>query len=132
MFQSSQILTLKTDTQTAIDQSVRLLNQAELQVMRSFDLKVARSAHVNCTCPYHGTDQCNCQMVVLLVYGQDGSPATLVVHGHDGQTQIALVDKPEQRPDSKLVNLITQALLPANEQGWMIPNFRLEKEYHAS
>jgi hypothetical protein len=115
MYQSSEILSLQTDSQTAIAQSVQRLDQAGFQVMRSFDLKVARAAHVGCACPHHGTDQCDCQMVVLLVYGQDEMPATLVVHGHDGQTEIALVDTPEQRPSPQLIHTIRQTILPEVE-----------------
>ena len=123
MYQTSAILTSQTDSQTAITLSMQQLEQAGLQVLRSFDLKVARSTQVGCTCPHHGTDQCDCQMVILLVYGQEGVPATLLVHGHDGQTQIALVDTPEQRPSACLVKTILQAILPPNEQR----KFRLEE-----
>jgi hypothetical protein len=112
MYQSSAILTLQADSQTAIEYSIQRLDRSGFQVMRSFDLKVARAAHVGCTCPHHGTDQCDCQMVVLLVYGQDETPVTLVVHGHGDQTQITLIDTPEQRPAPQLVNLIRQTILP--------------------
>jgi hypothetical protein len=132
MYQTSAILTLQSDSHMAIEGSIRRLERSGLQVMRSFDLKVARAAHVGCTCPNHGTDQCDCQLVVLLVYAQDGPPATLVVHGHDGQTQIALVDTPEQSPAPQLVNAIRQAILPIDEQGRKIASFRLEEGYHAS
>ena len=131
MYQTSAILTLQSDSQTAIEGSIRRLEQFGLQVMRSFDLKVARAAHVGCTCPHHGTDQCDCQMVVLLVYGPDGSPVTLVVHGHDSQTHIALVDTPEQRPAPQLVNTIRQAILPVDEPGRKVANFRFEEGNHA-
>lgn len=115
MYQSSAILTLQADSQTAIEHSIQRLGHSGFQVMRSFDLKVARAAHVGCTCPHHGTDQCDCQMVVLLVYGQDETPVTLVIHGHDDQTQITLVDTPEQRPSPQLVNLIRQTIQPEVE-----------------
>jgi hypothetical protein len=131
MNQTSAILTLQSDSQAAIEGSIRRLEQSGMQVMRSFDLKVARAAHVGCTCPHHGTEQCDCQMVVLLVYGKDSYPATLVVHGHDGQTHIALVDTPEQRPAPQLVDAILRALLPSGEQGRKITNFRLEARGHA-
>ena len=110
MFQGSVILTLQSDSQVVIEQSIQRLNLAGFQVVRSFDLKVARSAHIDCTCPHHGTEQCDCQMVVLLVYGQESPPVTLVAHGHDGQVQIALVDAPEQQPDSQLVSGIIRAI----------------------
>jgi hypothetical protein len=115
MNQTSAILTLQFDSQAAIAQSIRRLERFGLQVMRSFDLSVARAAQVGCTCPHHGTEHCDCQMVVLLVYGQDGPPVTLVVHGHDGQTHIALVDTPEQRPTAQLLDTIRQAILPMDE-----------------
>jgi hypothetical protein len=118
MDQSSAILTFHTDSQTIVNQSIQRLALAGLQVMRSFDLKVARAAHIGCTCPNHGTDKCDCQMVVLLIYGYEGPPATLVVHGHDGQTHIALVDTPEQRPASQLVDAIVQAILPTTKSEW--------------
>ena len=131
MYQTSEFIPLQFDSQAAIDQTVHRLGQSGLQVVRSFDLKVARAAHVGCTCPHHGTEQCDCQMVVLLVYGQDGPPVTLVVHGHDGQTHIALVDTPEQRPAPQLVDTIWQAMLPSNEQGRKVPSFGLEEGRHA-
>ena len=131
MDQSSVILTMPSDGQAAIEAAVRRLERFGLQVMRSFDLKVARAAHLECTCPHHGTAQCDCQLVVLLVYGQDDAPATLVVHGHDGQTQIALVDTPEQRPAAQLVNAIQQAILPADGQGRKVARVGLEEAYHA-
>jgi len=126
MFQTYELLTLQSDSQIAIEQSIRQLNRAGLQVLRSFDLKVARGAHVGCTCPHHGTDQCDCQLVVLLVYQQDSPPATLVVHGYDRQTQVVLVDTPDQRPNPQLVNSIMQAFSPSKEQRQEAVNFGLE------
>lgn len=131
MYQNSGILTIQSDSQAVLDQSIQLLSLAGLQVMRSFDLKAARAAHVDCTCPYHGTDQCDCQMVVLLVYGQDPTPATLVFHGHDGQTQIALVDTPELRPSAPLTKAILKAFLPHNDLGWKLVDFSLEERTEA-
>jgi hypothetical protein len=125
MYQNSVILTLQTDSQAAIEQSIQRLDAAGLQVMRSFDLKAARAAQVDCTCPQHGTEQCDCQMVVLLVYGQDNQPVTLVVHGHDGKTQIALVDNPEEQPDNRLIQAIIRAILPSSEQGRKAASFQL-------
>jgi hypothetical protein len=97
------LLIMEGESQKAIARATQALTAAGLRVMRSFDLQVARSVHIECTCPYHGTDQCNCQMVVLLVYEQNKPPLTLVAHGHDGQTHFALVDSPSQRPDARLV-----------------------------
>lgn len=67
------------------------LTVAGFRVVQTFDLQVARSAHPECPCPHHGTDECNCQLVVLLVYGKHADPATLVIHGQDGKAWISLV-----------------------------------------
>ncbi len=97
----------------AVARAIDILQQADFQVMRSFDLNAARAAHVECSCPHHGTDLCDCQMVVLLVYGQDGPPATLTAHSRDGRTQFALVNDPAQRPSPDLETAIINHLLPA-------------------
>jgi hypothetical protein len=130
MYQTSVVLPIQSDSQTVIEQTIQRLELAGLQVLRSFDLQVARAAHVGCTCPHHGTDQCDCQMVVLLVYGRDGPPVTLVMHGHDGQTQLALVDTPEPRPAVHLVNAIVRAFLPTVGQGGDTVNFSLKEGDH--
>lgn len=65
-------------------------------VIRSFDLRSAREAlrdPAECACPYHGTSLCNCQYVVLLIHTQEeGEPISLIAHGHEDITQLALVD----------------------------------------
>jgi hypothetical protein len=78
--------------------------------VRSFDLQTARLAHTHCVCNYHGTEKCDCQMIVLLVYEQQGQPLTMVVHSRNGQTQIEMVDTPQQRPGWHLKTTILQAL----------------------
>jgi len=96
-----QLMTIQANCDEATTQAAQLLSGAGLQVVRSFDLRSARMAHAECTCPHHGTAQCTCQFVVLLVYGWSGAPVTLVVHGHDGQTWLSLVDTPQQPADMK-------------------------------
>jgi hypothetical protein len=81
-----------------------------LQVTRSFDFQVARSTHLDCSCPHHGTSRCDCQMVVLLIYGERSIPATLVIHSRNGQTELSLVDTPDLRMDTGLENAICKAL----------------------
>ena len=44
------------------------LTDAGFRVVQTFDLHVARLAHPDCPCPHHGTADCDCQMVILLVY----------------------------------------------------------------
>jgi len=75
------------------DQLSRDLGAAGLRVTRSFDLQSARHAlrdPESCSCPHHGTAECTCQYVVLLVDAGAGSPLTLVAHGHDGMTRLSM------------------------------------------
>jgi hypothetical protein len=110
MNRSTYLLTLKFDSDQAVRQVTRRLVDDGLQVVRSFDLQTARSTHTNCTCPNHGTANCDCQMVVLLVYGKQGEPLTLVAHSQDGHTYFELVDTPQQRPERVLKTAVLQAL----------------------
>lgn len=86
------------------------LSLAGLRAMQTFDLHTARTALHNCSCPNHGTEDCDCQMVVLLVFGQTEEPATLFLHGNNGQTWLSIADNPLQRVDPELLAQIQQAL----------------------
>ena len=110
MNRSTYLLTLKLDSDQSVEQVSRRLTKDGLQVVRSFDLQTARSTHTNCTCPNHGTTECDCQLVVLLVYDKQGEPLTLVAHSQDGRTSFELVDTPQQRPQSILKAAVLQAL----------------------
>ena len=130
----TQLLVLKCDCDEAVERVTRPLTQAGFRVLRSFDLRQAwrqpigdatlgglraansfdlRSAMTapgDCSCPYHGSDPCHCQMVVMLVYGAAVAPATLVAHGHNGQTWITLIDTPAQHPAPDVAMAVTQTL----------------------
>jgi hypothetical protein len=110
MSRSTHLLTLNIESETAVEWVTQRLKDKGLQVIRSFDLQVARAAHVDCTCPHHGTAQCDCQMIVLLVYGQGVQPLTLVAHGHEGKTHFAMVDSPEQEHEGLLGKMIVHVL----------------------
>ncbi|HEX9839592.1 MAG TPA: hypothetical protein VGA72_09610 [Anaerolineales bacterium] len=98
------------------DQVLAWINQqltsAGLRVVQTFDLQVARLAHPDCPCPHHGTDDCNCQMVVLLVYRKQDDPATLVIHGQDGRTWVSLAGPVGKRANQHLETAIRRALIP--------------------
>jgi hypothetical protein len=89
----------------------RLL-RAGLRALRTFDLHDARLASMDCTCPRHGMIECDCQMVVVLVYSETQPPVALMVHGNDGQSWISVVDRPDQRADRGTI-LAIQGLLDA-------------------
>ncbi|MDP2994878.1 MAG: hypothetical protein Q8N46_07130 [Anaerolineales bacterium] len=91
------------------------LGDLGLRVVVTFDLRIARIAHTDCPCPHHGTDQCDCQLNVLLVYKTGFAPVTLLAHGHDGRTWLSLVNTPQQPVDPRLVALIRKNLIPLPE-----------------
>lgn len=90
--QNRPILYLAQPWDDAVPYFVERMRQSGLQVLRTFDLNETRASDANCTCPNHETEKCDCQMVVLLVYGKENQPASLVAHGHNGQTWFSLVE----------------------------------------
>ena len=107
----TSILTLHQSTETLVARIMQRLKARGFQVERTFDLHAARMSQANCPCPNHGTNDCTCQMVVLLVHGQKPQPVTLVVHGHDDQTCLSLVDNDTIALDENVI----QALHPVME-----------------
>lgn len=82
-----------------------------LRVMPTFDLRLTASLNQGyCACPHHGTSQCDCQLVVLLVYGSEEAPVSLMLHGSDGQTWLSLVNRPGQPANTATVTSIQQAV----------------------
>jgi len=134
MSESTPFLVLEQPCDSAIDWVTREISGIGLQIVRTFDLHVARLAHGDCPCPHHGTDQCDCQMVVLLVYGNGGytssknQPVSLVAHGHNGQTSFSVVDNPQQRADPHIETAIRQALTPRNPA----TQIQQASQFHAS
>ncbi len=81
---------------------VQTLSQHGLRPLQTFDLHDARVGEGSCPCPQHGLAECDCQMMVLLVYGEAAEPATLVLHGSDGRTWLTLVHTAAQQADPVL------------------------------
>lgn len=82
------------------------------QASTTFDLQEARHAHANCACPHHGTEQCDCQLVVILIYGHAPRPATLIAHGHENKTWFSLVDSFLPHSSQHLETLLLRTLSP--------------------
>ena len=106
----SPFLSINHPCEETLRWSREQLTRAGLRPVQTFDLHAARVASHDCPCPNHGTNECDCQMVVLLVYGKADEPMTLILHGNDGQTWLSLADVPQQRSDAKLSVEIKQAL----------------------
>ncbi|MBI5824659.1 MAG: hypothetical protein HZB18_11570 [Chloroflexi bacterium] len=115
------ILSINRPCDEALQWVREQLLQAGLRPIQTFDLHTARLAMHDCSCPNHGTQNCDCQMVVLLVYGKTGevstlstvvntSPATLILHGNDGQTWVSIAHDSQERANTALIHSIQQAL----------------------
>jgi hypothetical protein len=51
-------------------------------------------------------------MVVLLVYGKQEDPATLVIHGQDGRSWVSLTGSVGKRFNQHLEVMVRRALIP--------------------
>lgn len=90
--------------------AVQELTGAGLRVVQTFDLNVARLAHPDCTCPNHGTEVCNCQMIVLLVYQKKGDPVTLVIHGQESKSWLSFAFSDKRNASQRIETTIRRAL----------------------
>lgn len=86
------------------------LDARGLRALRTFDLQDARLGDRGCACPDHDTSACDCQMQVFMVYGEAEAPATLMLHGHDGQTWVSLVDGSSGLAEGLIVGAIGEAI----------------------
>ena len=114
MNDNSPFLELSQPCDEAVEWLSDRLRGAGMQVVRTFDLQDARPFQVKCPCPHHGTAECNCQMVVLLVYQGKHGPITVTAHGHDRQTWFALVDTAAQPADPRLAEVLYSLVISAS------------------
>jgi len=94
----------------ALQWAIKQLLHTNLRPVQTFDLHTARVGLPDCPCPNHGTDTCDCQMVVLLVYGEATEPTTLILHGNDGKTWLSIVETYDQKSGANTVSAIKHAL----------------------
>ena len=106
----SPFLSIDSPCDQALQTTKKVLSEAGLWTVQTFNLNTARLGVHHCSCPNHGTEECDCQMIVLLVYGDSAEPATLILHGNDGKTWISIADTTLQAVDTKLITRIRQAL----------------------
>ena len=114
----SPFLSVNHSCDGALQWTKEQLSRAGLRPVQTFDLHTARSGLRDCPCPNHGTTECDCQMVVVLVYGKaedvstplNTSPVTLILHGNDGQTWLSIVETPNQKTNLKTITAIKNAL----------------------
>jgi hypothetical protein len=106
----SPFLSVQCPCDEALPKVSRQLREAGLRTVQTFDLHSAMAGIDGCSCPNHGTDECDCQMVVLLVYGDTAEPASLILHGNSKQTWVSLADSIFQHPNPQLQSSIQKAL----------------------
>jgi hypothetical protein len=106
----SPFLSVETSCESALQWAKAQLSGTGLRIVQTFDLQMARHGLHDCSCPNHGTEACDCQMVVLLVYGEAIEPATVVLHGNNGRTWVSIADNSQHRINAKLARTIQQAL----------------------
>ncbi len=90
----SPFLVMEQDCDRVLPWVIEQFTQAGLQTVQTFDLNTVRAGSGECLCQEHGTRQCDCQMVVLFVYGQSGEPVGLILHGRQGQTWLSFAEAP--------------------------------------
>jgi len=116
---NNPFLILEQPCDEAVSRVTNQMGSAGLQVVCTFDLHDARiqpgASQALCPCPHHGTEQCDCQMVILLVYGHGHHPVSLVAHTHNGQTWFSVVDTPQQRADPHIVAAIRLVSVPISD-----------------
>ena len=106
----SPLLSIASSCDQALQMIKAHLSEAGLPAVQTFNLSTARLGLHNCCCPNHGTEACDCQLIVLLVYGDVAEPVTLLLHGNNGQTWISVADSTSQRGDLKLLTRIRRVL----------------------
>jgi len=122
----NESLVFNFDSETSTKAAIAALAWHGLYAVRSFDLRSALDAHGGCECPHHGTAQCNCQFVVLLIYherplGGEVSlqdrhavePLVLTMHSRDTVTDARIVHDATTIPEPHLTEQVIAALVEA-------------------
>ncbi|PKO16623.1 MAG: hypothetical protein CVU39_07310 [Chloroflexi bacterium HGW-Chloroflexi-10] len=95
------LLVLNQDCSCTVTQLTDHLMTAGYSVVQSFNLFSTLSEY----------SKCMCQMVILLVYAQEGPPSTLILDGNNFKTFIFLENDPKQSFRTQFLMLLSQ--LPA-------------------
>jgi len=93
-FEAHMIFSTFLSVDRSCDQTLKWskeqLMHVGLRAVQTFDLHTARIGLHECPCPNHGTDECDCQMVILMVYGDVDKPETLILHGNGETTWLSI------------------------------------------
>lgn len=106
----SPFLSVDLSCETVVAQLKDCLGRAGVRVVQTFDLTSARIGLEGCSCPNHGTSQCNCQLIVLFLYQGQAAPLALTLHGNDGQTWLSLAGHSAHPSNARTLLAVRQAL----------------------
>ena len=112
----SPFLSMNSPCDETLPRVSKQLQDAGLRIVQTFDLHSAMSGTHGCLCPNHGTQECDCQMLVLLVYGAAEEPMTLILHGNREQTWFSIADTILQNPNPQLQLTIQKILDQQNSE----------------
>jgi hypothetical protein len=109
------IIVIPMDCNCAVLQLTTALKSAGYQVVQSFDLHSAMNAHGGHHSGRDGNgncipDSCACQMVVLLVYAQEGPPVTMICDSDELKTNVYLVNDAQQSAHPHRIGKLAQLL----------------------
>ncbi len=106
----SPLLTVNIPCSDALQWAKNQFGKSKLRTVQTFDLNHARTGTSGCVCPDHGTDACDCTMMVLLIYGETPEPVTLFLHGNGRRSWFSIAEDSRQQADKNITDLIRRAL----------------------
>jgi hypothetical protein len=106
----SPFYSLECSCDEALHQVQACFRESGLRVMQTFDLHTTRHARQDCSCPNHTTETCDCQMVVLLVFGETTEPIPLILHGNHGRTWISFAENTSYQLEVNMRSRIEEIL----------------------
>ena len=98
------------DHDSALLQITQRLGRQGLQAVRSLDVQTTGDTCPCAPCDCHNTPRCHCQLTVMLVYGLNRPPVTLLARRIHERTWFSLVNTPQQPADPDLEAVITAVL----------------------
>lgn len=101
MLYEQPLVTINSKWEKALSCTTQYLERHDFKVVCSFYIQMDFPVNINCSCPNHQTEECNCSMAVLLLYSTKKPPVTLLVHGHEEHVSFFLSDSQQQYPDAE-------------------------------
>jgi len=107
----SPFLSVNNSCDETLKWSKQKLAQKGLRPFQTFTLHPARTGLDDCLCTNHEMGKCNCQLVVLLVYGDANTPETLMLYGNEIRTWLSITDPSALKADVSLAQVIKNILM---------------------